>query len=105
MSRFNTSLIIFGAVEIMKTSFGGTDVKIISQEMYRNQSDNTTLIGILGVDIEIEGYKVFLSYSIAEDMCLYGQHVADNFVFNILKGDYKRKIRKEKIKEIHPDIK
>jgi hypothetical protein len=101
---FEMSPIILNAIKLMANSFGGTDVKLISKEMYRVKSDESSLVGSLGVDIEIQGMKVFLGYTLAEDITIYGQKVADSFVFEILKSEYLRGMRKLKIQEIHPDI-
>jgi hypothetical protein len=36
---FEITAIIYNAVELMKNSFGGTDVEIISKNMYRLKPD------------------------------------------------------------------
>lgn len=83
------SPIIYEAVEILRKSFGGTNVKILSKEMYRLTPDEYSKAGRLGVDIEIEGIKVFFGCeSNAESILEYGQHMADQFIFDIMKKTY-----------------
>lgn len=85
------SPIIYGAIERLKNSFGGTEVKLLSEKMYRIAPDKYTPLGRLGVDIEIEGIKTFLGCeSCAEDIACtpYGQMLADDFVYNVLKTAY-----------------
>lgn len=66
------SPIIYGAIEILRKSFGGTEVKLISEKMYRREPDEWTPLGKLGVDIEINGIKTFLGCeSIAEDIACH----------------------------------
>jgi len=82
------SPIVYAAIERLKNSFGGTDVKLLSEKMYRLKPDENSSIGRLGVDIEIMGIKTFLGCeSMAEDIACtpYGQMIADEFVFNIIK--------------------
>lgn len=72
-------------------SFGGTNVKLLSEKMYRLTPDEFTPLGKLGVDIEIEGIKTFLGCeSIAEDIAWlpdpYGQAIADELVYNVIKS-------------------
>jgi hypothetical protein len=85
------SPIIHGAIERLKNSFGGTEVKLISEEMYRLAPDEFSPVGKLGVDIEIMGIKTFLGCeSAAEDIACtpYGQMLADEFVHRVIKGAY-----------------
>jgi hypothetical protein len=97
------SPVIYSAIEILKKSFGGTNIELVSFAMYRNSNNQ------LGVLIRVEGILSFLGCeSNAEDICTYGIKIAEQYVFNISKeSDYinkmKRKIRIKKINEI--DIK
>lgn len=88
------SPIIYGAIEIMKKSFGGTDVQLLSTEMYRLPPDEFAKAGRLGVDITINGVKTFLGHeSMAEDIACtpYGQMIADDFVYTIIKNGNKNR--------------
>jgi len=85
------SPIVYGAIEVMKKCFGGTDVKLISTEMYRLEPTEDAKAGKIGVDIEIMGVKTFLSYNdFAEDIACspYGEMIANEFVYNIIKTAY-----------------
>lgn len=85
------SPIIYGAIERLKNSFGGTEVKLLSEKMYRITPDEFTPLGKLGVDIEIMGIKTFLGCeSMAEDIACtpYGQMIADEFVARVIKEAY-----------------
>lgn len=82
------SPIIHGAIEVMRKCFGGTDVKLISTEMYRLEPTKDAPAGKIGVDIEVEGIKTFLSYNdFAEDIICspYGEMIANEFVFHFIK--------------------
>lgn len=76
------SPILLSAIERLKFSFGGTDVRLLSNKMFRITPDEFTPLGKLGVDIEIMGIKTFLSCEIAEEIACtpYGQMIADEFV-------------------------
>lgn len=82
--------IIHLAIEKMRKSFGGTKVELLSAELER--IDQSTIGGyqsILGAYVKIEGVKTFLHYRYAEDISItpdgYGQKLADELVFNVLK--------------------
>ena len=111
----NIAKVIYLAIDIIKKRFGGIDVKLISDKMYRISPDEYTPLGKLGVDIEIEGIKTFLGCeSMAQEIVHtpYGSMVADEFIFNIIKPNLKnmksefkknaniveRRIKKSKIK-------
>ena len=86
---------------MLKNSFGGTEVKLLSGKMYRITPDEFTPLGQLGVDIEIMGVKTFLGYeSIAEDIACtpYGQILADEFVAMVIKEAYPDKLNELKLK-------
>jgi hypothetical protein len=90
------SLHIYGAIEKLRKSFGGTDVKLISEKMYRIAPDEFTPLGKLGVDIEIMGIKTFLGCeSAAEDIACtpYGQMLADEFVATVIRTSFPDKFK------------
>lgn len=82
------SLLIYGAIERIENSFGKTEVKLISEKMYRIAPDEYAPLGKLGADIEIMGVKTFLSCSLAEEIACtpYGQRIADEFVAKVIKN-------------------
>lgn len=85
---------IYQAIEIIKNCWGGIDVEIISEGMYRLPPDEFAKAGRLGVDItlkpsntNIPSVKTFLGYeSMAEDIAWtpYGKMIADHFVWELL---------------------
>lgn len=78
---------IHKAIEIIKISIMVLAIKLVSKEMYRKSPNVYTPFGELGVDIEINGCKGFLGCeSMAEDICVYGPILFDDFVFNIIKN-------------------
>jgi hypothetical protein len=93
-------LIIWNAINVLRKSFNGTEIEILDTEMIRAKE------GYLGVHISIyiinKYYRVFLKFNLAEDIFVYGQRVADEFIFNIIKDDFiksQRKMKLEKIKD------
>ena len=90
------SPIIYGAIERLKLSFGGTEVQLLCKEMYRLKPNEFSPAGDIGVDIKIEGVKVFLSCpNMGEDIACtpYGQKIADEFVFEVIKTAYPEKFK------------
>jgi hypothetical protein len=90
------SPIIYGAIERLRLSFGGTNVELLSEEMYRKTPTEHSLAGDIGVDVKIEGVTVFLSCpNNAEDIACtpYGQMLADEFVHMVLKTAYLEKFK------------
>ena len=78
---------IHQAIEILRKTFGGTDVKLISTEMYRKPPSEFCALGYLGVDISVEGKQVFLGCeSMAEEIAWnpLGYMIAEEFVYNVL---------------------
>ena len=78
------SPIILEAVKIMRTCFGGVDIEIIDDEMSRKFPSHDNPHGLLGITILIEDTNVFLTYQIAEDISVYGIHIAESFVYNFI---------------------
>jgi hypothetical protein len=88
--------IIYGAIERLKKAFGGTNIELLSEEMYRLPPSEFCQLGYLGVDIKIEGIKTFLGCeSMAEDIACtpYGQMIADEFVFMVIKEAYPERFK------------
>lgn len=75
------SPVIYRAINILKNSLDGIEVKLLSDEMYRKY-------GMLGVNIEFLGVKSFLGVQTAEDILIYGQKLADRHVKYILNTAY-----------------
>ena len=81
---------IHQAIEILRKSFGGTQVELISTEMYRLPPSEFCALGYLGVDIRVEGKQVFLGCeSMAEEIAWnpMGKMIAEDFIYNVLKED------------------
>jgi hypothetical protein len=86
------SPIIYAALDMMRKCFGGTEVKLLSEKMYRLKPDENAKAGRLGVDIEVMGIKTFFGCeSDAEYMLIYGQPIADEFVAMLIKSTYPEK--------------
>ena len=89
MTETNTPIApqIYEAIEKLRQTFGGTKVELLSTEMYRLPPSKFCPLGYLGVDISIEGKKVFLGCeSMAEEITWnpLGQYVAEDFVYRAL---------------------
>jgi hypothetical protein len=83
------SKILLKAVDLLREAFGGTDVKIISKEMYRQPPSEFAKAGHLGIDIEIEGIKTFFGHELhATDMLIF-KGLNEEFVYKILMTKYK----------------
>jgi hypothetical protein len=79
--------LIHKAIDKLKTSFGGVDVILISDEIIRTKPDEYAPLGRLGVNIEIEGVKTFLHYETAESIMYnpFFQRIVDELVFTTIK--------------------
>jgi hypothetical protein len=104
---------ILMAVEVMRKSFGGTEVEIVG-ECYRLNSSPDTPAGALGCDItikipehEMKPIKVFFRNSIAEDIAWkppeYSQMIADQMVFELIRPEFLKIKSRMMIKEAHED--
>lgn len=104
--------VILNAVEILKKTFGGIDIQILDTEMSRKYPDNYAKLGYLGITISVDNdvrkHKVFLKYQTAEDIVTLGFHIAESFIYDILKDDFslmllkiKQQERKEKLEKIN----
>lgn len=81
------SPVIYEAIEVLRSRFGGTDVQLISNYMFRLEPTEYAPAGRLGVYVEVEGMRVFLGCeSNAEDMLgPLGGAVADEFIYAVIK--------------------
>jgi len=99
-------LIIYNAVDILRKSIGGIEVEILDDKMIRSCTDNFSEVkeGYLGVHISIhvldKYYRVFFKHDLAVDIFVYGQYIADDFIFSIIKNDFIRLVRKRKLEKI-----
>lgn len=92
---YNTTMeiteVIYVAIDMMKKSFGGSDVELLSNELIRKKYSGINKFS-LGVYIKICGIKTFFRYEVAEDMVItpssYGQRLADEFVLTYIKLAY-----------------
>lgn len=99
------SKVILQAVEVLKKSFGGVDIEILDTDMIRKHNNPLYPSGYLGISIFIYSgfrkHRVFFTYSNAEDILFYGQHVADQFIYDIIKEDIPQLERKLKLDKIN----
>jgi hypothetical protein len=77
--------VIERAVETLRSCNGGTDVLLLSKELYRKEPIPPATLGSLGVDTWVEGVRFFLTYSLAEDILVYGETVANEVVKALIK--------------------
>jgi hypothetical protein len=78
---------IHQAIERLRMAFDGTKVELLSTEMYRKPPSEFCPLGYLGVDILVEGQKVFLGCeSMAEEIAWnpMGRLIAEDFVYRVL---------------------
>jgi len=82
--------VIYNAIEQLKLCFGGTDVELIGEKMYRLVPSIDAKAGRLGIDIKINGVKTFLGCeSMAEPICEpLGQYVAEEYVATLMKNAF-----------------
>jgi len=111
--------VILLAVEIMRKCFGGTQIEILDTNMLRKYPNRFVPMGYLGVSILIycfdNKYNVFLRYQEAEDIVENYQNLdlrfmnmeearmsyANDYIFRIIKDDFKRYERKLKLQKIN----
>ena len=83
----NISPIIYQAIDILKSQFGGTDIKLVSDEMYRLEPSEDAPAGKLGVNIQLEGITAFLGLeSMAEQIAVYGDAVAQEYIIGVYRA-------------------
>ena len=77
---------IHSAIEVLKSRFGGTDVRLISDDMFRLEPTEDAPAGRLGVYIEVEGIRVFLGCESNAEQMLgpLGGLVADEFIYSVI---------------------
>jgi len=101
--------VIHLAIEMITASlqsFGGSEVNIISG-MYRKEPNEFYKAGQLGLDIELDGVKVFLGCeSMAEEMVYnqMGKFIVDDFVHHTIKDAFREIQEKISDKEISTAI-
>ena len=92
MTEYNREIApqVHQAIERLRQTFGGTKVELLSTEMYRLPPSEFCPLGYLGVDILVEGKKVFLGCeSMAEEIAWnpLGQYIADDFIYKVLNNE------------------
>jgi len=97
---------IYQAIDILKKCWGGIEIEIISDGMYRLPPNEYSRAGMLGVDItikpinsDISAIKTFLGYeSMAEEIVYtpYGGMIADHFIWELLGEQLKEEMIKLK---------
>jgi hypothetical protein len=80
--------VVYAAIEIVKARPGKVEVKLLSSEMVKSSTNKEW-----GVEIEINGKKTFLEYSLAADISMapYGKKLADTMISSILNLDKPKK--------------
>lgn len=91
-------------IKLLKNTMGEKSVKLISTEIERSIPTQNYPHGVCGVMVEINKQKSFLSYSHAEDIIIYGQHLADEYVYQFYLDEMKLIERGMKIKKIKNNI-
>ena len=87
--------VLLQSIEMIKESWGGVEVELISTTMERTAPNTFNKLGQLGVKLKIEGIEIFLTCSLSEDMCVYGQTIVDEFVYKICGDKLKDKLQRE----------
>lgn len=88
--------IIYYAVKKMSRCFGGVNIVIVDNEMINN---GVTIV----IDSGVKKHRMFLQHSLAEDICIYGENIANEIVFKIIKQDFvllERKLKLDKINKL-----
>ena len=82
--------IIDKAIAMMRLSFEGAKIELISQDLERSEPNDDFPKGYLFVRVNIAGIETELAYQIAEDIVTnpYGSLIADEIVFSALKDLY-----------------
>lgn len=82
--------IIDKAIAMMRLSFEGAKIELISQDLERSEPNDDFPKGYLFVRVNIAGTETELAYQIAEDIVTnpYGSLIADEIVFSALKDLY-----------------
>ena len=93
--------IVLRAVEIMKLCFGGIDIDILDNDMVRKESSLKLGITVLMSIDYGNKHRVFLGYQECEDICTYGESVANEYVYLIIKDDFVKIQRKLKLQKIN----
>jgi hypothetical protein len=83
-------LIIERALDIMRQTFEGVKVELISTELERSEPTNDFPKGYLYVWVNIHGEKTQVANQIIEDIAAnpYGSLIAEEIVFPVLKDIY-----------------
>jgi len=95
--------VVYLAVETIQKSFESTEINLISDVYVTNSFDNNIGVKILILDIE-----VFLPIGVAKNIDTpYGKFVAEEFVYEAVKGNLKNfnSEFKKKMKPIEKKIK
>ena len=104
------SPIIIHAVELLRTTFGGTEIKILDTEMQQKYPDSYAVNGYWGVTISVKTYykthKAYLKCQLADDIIFYssfqsGKSIRESFIYSIIKDEFSiMKRRYERMKKL-----
>ena len=92
------SEVILSAIEILKTRLGGLDIELLSDEMCSNNE-----VGVkIKITIHNTNYNVcvFLTYQMSEDIIIWGQTIADEFIHLSFRNIFYSIMRDKKIDDI-----
>jgi len=96
MEDLSISKIMYAAIAELEKAFGGTDIKLVSEKMYRKPPTEFAKAGMLGVDVLVEGIPVFLPHeSVAEEILwnIGRINLAEEWIWQIIKDDLRFKIQ------------
>jgi hypothetical protein len=88
--QFMNKLIIERALDIMRQTFDGVKIELISTELERSEPNDDFPKGYLYVWVNIHGEKTQVAQQIIEDIATnpYGVLIAEEIVFPVLKDIY-----------------
>ena len=79
------------SLSILKNCFGGINVELLSEDLERIESTSDKWEerhGKIGAFFNIEGTKLFIPHRLMEDMLVYGENIANEIVWLIVKEKY-----------------
>lgn len=94
---------IIYAINTMRDCFGGIEVILEDDDTQMIVNSQTGVI-TSGVKLVIEGKKVFMPMTIAEDITVYGTAMAEDFVYTVI-GPFQKHDLYKVIQEIRDEIK
>ena len=89
-SQSMNKLVIEKALDLMRQSFDGVKIELVSTEIERSEPNDDFPKGYLYVWVNIHGEKTAVALQIIEDIASnpYGSLIAEEIVFPVLKDIY-----------------